>query len=126
SVLENTPAPSGELTLGGNLDLLQIEHEFRGPASVRTEGQVTLDLARMLNAKIETLNPALDLEHVLQPMAVPGANQFMINALNLRTTGRPEDLGLFAASHITATPTPDITLDVDLNLRAYLRGSQLN
>jgi len=126
SVLENTPAPSGELTLGGNLDLLQIEHEFRGPASVRTEGQVTLDLARMLNAKIETLNPALDLEHVLQPMAVPGADQFMINALNLRTTGRPEDLGLFAASHITATPTPDITLDVDLNLRAYLRGSQLN
>lgn len=126
SVLENTSPPAGTLSIGGDLDLLQIEHEFRGPAAVYTQGQVSLDLAHFLNAETDAMELQLDLEHELQAMPVPGADQLVINALNLRTQGSPQDLGLFAAAHITATPTADIVLDTDLNLRAYLRGSQLN
>lgn len=126
SVLENTAAPAGTLTLGGNLDRLQITHDVTGPASVHTQGQLVLDLARLLNAQTDAMALRLDLEHELQPMPVPGAGQLMINALNLRTQGTPEDLGLFAAAGLTATPAQGIVLETDLNLRAYLRGNQLN
>lgn len=125
-VLENTRAPAGTLTLGGNLDRLEITHDVTGPANVHTEGQLVLDLARLLNAQTDTIELRLDLEHELQAMPVPGADQLMIDALTLRTQGTPQDLGLFAAAHITATPTQDIVLETDLNLRAYLRGNQLN
>lgn len=125
-VLDNTAAPAGTLTLGGDLDRLQIEHEFRGPAQVHSEGLLVLDLARLLNAGTDSLNLHLDLEHELQPMPVPGADQLMVDALTLRTEGSPDDLGMFAAAHVTATPAPGIMLETDLNLRAYLRGNQLN
>lgn len=124
-LLENTAAPGGLLELGGDLDNLQLSHELHGPASVHSSGNVVLELALLLNARVDALALRLDLEHVLDAMQVPGADQFMIDALTLRTQGTPDDLGLFAAAHITATPTPDIALETDLNLRAYLRGSQL-
>ena len=126
AVLENTGPPSGRLTLGGDLDNLQLSHELNGPATVNSSGNVVLELALLLNARVEALALRLDLEHVIDAMPVPGADQFMVDALTLRTQGTPDDLGLFAAAHVTATPVPDITLSTDMNLRAYLRGSDLN
>lgn len=125
SLLENTEAPSGVLELGGDLDNLQLSHDLSGPAIVHSTGNIVLELALLLNGRVDELALRLDLEHTLKAMAVPGADQFMLDALTLRTQGTPNNLGLFAAAHITATPTPDIALETDLNLRAYLRGSQL-
>lgn len=125
-LLENTDAPGGSLELAGDLNNLQLSHELYGPATVHSSGSIVLELALLLNAGVEELALRLDLEHVLDAMPVPGAEQFMVDALTLRTQGTPDDLGLFAAAHITAIPTPDITLTTDLNLRAYLRGSQLD
>lgn len=126
AVLENTPAPGGQLMLGGDLNNLQIEHQLTGPATVISNGNIVLDLALLLNANVDQMALRLDLEHILSPMPVPGAEQLQIDGLTLRTQGTPDNLGLFAAAEITAHPTPDITLATDLNLRAYLRGSQLN
>ncbi|MDO9520119.1 MAG: translocation/assembly module TamB domain-containing protein [Pseudohongiella sp.] len=126
TLLEGTAAPSGQLHLSGDLDNLQIRHDLRGPAAVQSSGNIVLELALLLNARVDELALRLDLEHVLEAMPVPGADQFYVDALTLRTQGTPEDLGLFAAAHVTATPTPEIALETDLNLRAYLRGNQLN
>ncbi|MBU2097588.1 MAG: translocation/assembly module TamB domain-containing protein, partial [Gammaproteobacteria bacterium] len=126
ALLENTNAPGGELELGGDLDNIQLSHELHGPATVHSSGNVVLELALLLNGRVDELALRLDLEHILEAMPVPGADQLMIDALTLRTQGTPDNLGLFAAAHITATPTPDIALETDLNLRAYLRGNQLD
>ncbi|HBX38498.1 MAG TPA: hypothetical protein DEG76_14960, partial [Pseudohongiella sp.] len=125
-LLENTQPPSGELTLTGNLDRLQLEHSLRGIASVLSEGEVTLELARFLNAQAEVIDPRVDLEHTLEPMQVPGMDSYDIRALRLRTQGSPDDLGLFAAAQINAEISADVALEADMNVRAYLRGSTLD
>tara|TARA_R100000988_G_scaffold98072_1_gene65950 strand:+ start:1696 stop:5430 length:3735 start_codon:yes stop_codon:yes gene_type:complete len=125
-LLENTQPPSGELTLTGNLNRLQLEHSLRGIASVLSEGEVTLELARFLNAQAEAIDPRVDLEHTLEPMQVPGMESYDIRALRLRTQGSPDDLGLFAAAQINAEISADVALEADMNVRAYLRGSTLD
>ncbi len=124
-LLENTDAPSGSLQLQGDLDRLQVEHRLQGIAGLLSSGEILLDLGRFLNSDIATLNPRLDLEHNLLPQAIPGMDNYTIQALRLRTQGTPQDLGLFAAAQLDAAVTADIELYTDLNLRAYLRGTHL-
>jgi len=124
-LLENTGAPSGTLQLQGDLDRLQVEHRLQGIAGLLSSGEILLDLGRFLNGDIATLNPRLDLEHNLLPQAIPGMDNYTIQALRLRTQGTPQDLGLFAAAQLDAAVTADIELYTDVNLRAYLRGTHL-
>ncbi|TFH73672.1 hypothetical protein E3V39_10820 [Gammaproteobacteria bacterium LSUCC0112] len=125
-LLENNVPPSGNLTLSGDLDRLGIDHQLSGPGELQSTGTVMLDLARLLNARISTFSPSLDIDHTLASMAAPGTDQLLINSLTLRTQGTPENLGLFAAAHVTATPSAGLSLESDINLRATVRGTQVS
>ncbi|HDZ08159.1 translocation/assembly module TamB domain-containing protein [Pseudohongiella sp.] len=126
SLLEGTEAPSGELTVDGDLDRLQIDHELSGLTEVTSSGEVQLGLARLLNARSDALDLRVDLQHTLgtQTLPGPGMEMFTVQALTLRTQGTPEDLALFAAARLDIDLADDFVLETDLNLRAALRGSQ--
>ena len=126
ALLANTPAPSGHLTLSGDLDRLGINHQLLGWGDLQSTGTITLDLARLLNNRVDNFVPSLDIDHTLASLTIPGADQFLINSLTLRTQGTPDYLGLFGAAHVIATPSADVTVETDVNLRAFLRGSDLS
>ncbi|WP_339859912.1 translocation/assembly module TamB domain-containing protein [Pseudohongiella acticola] len=127
SLLEGTAAPNGHLSVDGDLDRLQIEHELSGLTDAESRGEVQLGLARLLNARSDSLDLQVDLEHTLgtQTLPGPGMEAFTVQALTLRTQGTPDDLGLFAAARLDIELAEDFVLETDLNLRAALRGSQL-
>ncbi len=127
SLLEGTQAPSGTLSLQGNLDRLQLEHELSGLTDVTSTGEIQLGLARLLNAQSEALDLRVDLQHTLgtQTLPGPGMDMFTVQALTLRTQGTPDDLALFAAARLDIDLAEDFVLETDLNLRAALRGSRL-
>lgn len=126
SLLEGTEAPSGNLSLRGDLDRLQIAHELSGLTDVTSSGEVQLGLARLLNAQSDALDLRVDLQHTLgtQTLPGPGMEMFTVQALTLRTQGTPQDLALFAAARMNIDLADDFVLETDLNLRAALRGSQ--
>ncbi|MBC54722.1 MAG: hypothetical protein CMQ34_12900 [Gammaproteobacteria bacterium] len=127
SLLEGTQAPGGTLSLQGNLDRLQMEHDLRGLTDVTSRGEIQLGLARLLNAQGDALDLRVDLQHTLatQTLPGPGMEMFTVQALTLRTQGSPEDLALFAAARLDIDLADDFVLETDLNLRAALRGSRL-
>lgn len=127
SLLEGTQAPNGALSLSGNLDRLQIEHDLSGLTDVTSSGEVQLGLARLLNAQSDALDLRVDLQHTLgtQTLPGPGMEMFTVQALTLRTQGTPDDLALFSAARLDIDLADDFTLETDLNLRAALRGSRL-
>jgi translocation and assembly module TamB len=127
SLLEGTQAPSGRLSLRGNLDRLQLEHDLSGLTDVTTSGEVQLGLARLLNAQSDALDLRVDLQHTLgtQTLPGPGMEMFTVQALTLRTQGTPEDLALHAAARLDIELAEDFVLETDLNLRAALRGTRL-
>lgn len=127
SLLEGTQAPGGNLSLQGNLDRLQVEHELSGLTDVTSSGEIQLGLARLLNAQSDALDLRVDLQHTLgtQTLPGPGMEMFTVQALTLRTQGTPADLALFAAARLDIDLTESSVLETDLNLRAALRGSRL-
>lgn len=125
-LLEGTDPPTGQLSINGDLNKFSLQHSLHGPAELSSSGEITLNLAQLLNADIDALDPQLDLEHTLATQSLPGMENYRILALRLRTQGTPDNLGLFAAAQMDLELSPQIRLDADLNLRAYLRGSVLD
>lgn len=124
-LLENTTAPSGQLRITGDLDLVNINHQLTGPGELLSTGSVRLNLAQLLNARADSLSPALDLEHTLSAMAIPGIDQILINSLTLSTQGTADNLALTASAQISASPSAGLTIATDVDFQANLRGSRV-
>jgi translocation and assembly module TamB len=125
-LIDNTSAPAGELRLGGNLDKLTFQHSLRELASIESEGDIQLELGAYLNGQILNIQPRVDLQHVLQTQALPGLDNYRVEALRLQTLGTLQDLGMFAAARLHAELSPELSLTTDLSVRAYLRGTRLD
>lgn len=119
-------APNGSLELSGDLNKLAVTHQLSGPAELSSSGSVALGLADFLNADSDTINPDLDLTHVLAAMPAPGAEQVTINSLALTSQGTPDNLGLNASASIDAALNENLTIQSDISTQAYLRGSYLD
>jgi|GEM_PF-574271 len=124
-LLEGTVAPSGQLAVTGDLDQLSINHQLSGPASVNSTGSVTLNLARMLNARTDNLATAVDLQHSLEATAVPGLEQIVINSLTLVTQGALDTLALSANADTSASPSAGITVSTQVDARARFSGNSV-
>jgi len=124
-LLGNTVAPSGQLMLSGDLDRLHIDHQLSGPASLQSTGTITLNIAQLLNARVDSLTPAVDLEHTLTAMVIPGVDAVTINSLHLVTRGNPDNLGMSAIADITASPSAERVITTQVEAQATLRNNHL-
>ena len=124
-LVEGTLPPSGQLQAAGNLDQIQLSHQLAGLANLRSEGDVTLGLARLLNNEAAELALQVDLEHSLSSQPLPGMESYVIEALQLHTRGTPENLTLTAGATVNAGITDTLVLAADVNLNALLTGTRL-
>jgi translocation and assembly module TamB len=124
-LLENTAAPSGQLRITGDLDLINIDHQLSGPAELHSTGSIRLNLAQLLNARADSQSPELDLEHTLSALAVPGMEQIQVNSLTLITQGTPDNLALTATARVSASPSPGLFIATAVDAQANLRGNRL-
>ncbi|MEX1197578.1 MAG: translocation/assembly module TamB domain-containing protein [Pseudohongiellaceae bacterium] len=145
------PPLSGQLDARGDLNTLQIEHRLRAPATVTTEGSITVGLADSLNGVEMPQTLSLDLQHTAESLipgeiglSVAALAGWQIDALNMTTRGVLDDLTVNGDMQIRAlrpdgngNPTPfalsarwdstlqDSTLHLD-QLRVETRGNRLD
>lgn len=124
-LVDGTEPPRGQLEIAGDLDQLTVQHQLAGIANLSSAGDVSLQLARMLNNEVPGLDLQIDLTHTLAPLAAPGMESYVVEALQLRTAGSPDNLTLNGNAQIAAGITEEIQLAAALDLDARLAGSQL-
>src|SRR5690554_2931056 len=124
-LIEGTQPPNGHLQVTGDLDRVELSHQLAGLANLSSQGDVILDLAKLLNNEIPELDLQLDLTHTLAAQPVPGIENYVIEALQLHTQGTPDNLALTADASINAGISEAVQLAADVNFRAMLAGTRL-
>jgi len=98
---------AGELRLGGDADVLQIEHLLQEPIDIRSVGSIQTGLSGS-----ELL---LDLSHSAETMILPieQAAGYDFEEFSLRSTGTPFEFKLFLETKIESESVPTVELSME-------------